>query len=68
MGDRRPALLMWGDSDPALPLDPVGRQVEALFPAADGLVVIEEAGHFLQEDQGERIGALITDWLATRGA
>ncbi len=23
--DNRPALLLWADSDPALPLDPVGR-------------------------------------------
>jgi haloalkane dehalogenase len=65
--DRRPALLMWADSDPALPLDPVGRQVQALFPTADELTVIEEAGHFLQEDQGGQVGALIADWLATRG-
>jgi haloalkane dehalogenase len=66
--DRRPALLMWADSDPALPLDPVGRQVQALFPTADELTVIEEAGHFLQEDQGEQIGALIADWLRTQRA
>jgi haloalkane dehalogenase len=65
LSDRRPALLMWADSDPALPLDPVGRQVQALFPTADALTVIEDAGHFLQEDQGERIGALIADWLST---
>jgi pimeloyl-ACP methyl ester carboxylesterase len=25
--------------------------------------VIPAAGHFLQEDQGERIGAIIADWL-----
>jgi haloalkane dehalogenase len=65
--DRRPSLLMWADSDPALPLDPVGRQVQALFPTADALTVIDDASHFLQEDQGEQIGALIVDWLATEG-
>jgi haloalkane dehalogenase len=65
-GDRRPSLLMWADSDPALPIEPVGRQVQALFPTADELTVIEEAGHFLQEDQGEQIGALIADWLGTQ--
>jgi pimeloyl-ACP methyl ester carboxylesterase len=26
--------------------------------------LIADAGHFLQEDQGPRIGALIADWLA----
>jgi len=25
--------------------------------------VIEGASHFLQEDQGEQIGAIIADWL-----
>jgi haloalkane dehalogenase len=62
--DDRPVLLMWGDSDPALPLDPVGRQVQTLFPTAEALTVIHDGGHFLQEDQGHEIGALIADWLA----
>jgi haloalkane dehalogenase len=62
--DTRPVLLMWGDSDPALPLDPVGRQVQTLFPTAEALTVIHDGGHFLQEDQGDEIGALIADWLA----
>lgn len=62
--DERPALLMWGDSDPALPLDPVGRQVQTLFPTAEALTIIHDGGHFVQEDQGGEIGALIADWLA----
>jgi haloalkane dehalogenase len=62
-GDDRPVLLMWGDSDPALPLEPVGRQVQTLFPTAEALTVIHDGGHFLQEDQGEEIGALIADWI-----
>ena len=62
--DERPVLLMWGDSDPALPLDPVGRTVQTLFPTAEALTVIHDGGHFLQEDQGHEIGALIADWLA----
>jgi haloalkane dehalogenase len=62
--DGRPVLLMWGDSDPALPLDPVGRTVQTLFPTAEALTVIHDGGHFLQEDQGHEIGALIADWLA----
>ena len=61
--DERPVLLMWADSDPALPLDPVGRTVQTLFPTAEALTVIHDAGHFLQEDQGDEIGALIADWL-----
>ena len=62
--DDRPVLLMWGDSDPVLPLDPVGRRVQTMFPTAEELTVIHDGGHFLQEDQGEEIGALIADWLA----
>lgn len=61
--DTRPALLLWADSDPALPLDPVGRRFQQALPAAEELTVIEDAGHFLQEDQGEEIGRLIADWL-----
>ncbi|HEY6380031.1 MAG TPA: haloalkane dehalogenase [Candidatus Dormibacteraeota bacterium] len=67
-GDTRPSLLLWADSDPALPLDPAGRQVQTLLPTAAPLTVIENAGHFLQEDSGERIGSLIVDWLAGDGA
>jgi haloalkane dehalogenase len=61
--DERPVLLMWGDSDPALPLDPVGRTVQTLLGTAEALTVIHDGGHFLQEDQGHEIGALIADWL-----
>ncbi|HNG57861.1 MAG TPA: haloalkane dehalogenase, partial [Solirubrobacterales bacterium] len=56
MKDERPSLLFWADDDPALPLDPVGRAVQMLFPMAEPLTVIENAGHFLQEDHGEEIG------------
>ena len=59
----RPSLLLWAASDPALPLEPTGRQVQQLFPTADELTVVEGAGHFLQEDRGEHIGELIRDWL-----
>lgn len=62
-GDSRPALLFWGDSDNALPLEPVGRQVQSLLPAAAPLSVVENAGHFLQEDRGEFIGQRIAAWL-----
>jgi len=61
--DGRPSLLLWADDDPALPLDPVGRQVQTLLPSAAPLTVIENAGHFLQEDQGELIGETIAAWL-----
>jgi haloalkane dehalogenase len=61
--DRRPKLVLWADSDPILPLD-VGRR----FAAALGTEVhyeIADASHFLQEDAGGQIGALIADWLGS---
>ena len=59
--DTRPALILWGDSDPVLPV----RAGEALASAIGWPAprVVEGAGHFLQEDQGAHIGALIADWL-----
>ena len=59
--DRRPALMLWGDSDPVLPL-----AVGESFAASLGQPpprVIENASHFLQEDQGPLIGQLIAEWL-----
>jgi len=63
-GDRRPALMLWADSDPVLPLSVAER-----FAAAIGRPSprpIEDASHFLQEDQGPLIGALIAEWLLAR--
>jgi haloalkane dehalogenase len=59
--DRRPALMLWADSDPVLPLS-VGESFAASIgqPAPH---VIENASHFLQEDQGPLIGRLIAEWL-----
>jgi haloalkane dehalogenase len=63
--DERPTLVLWADSDPALPFS-VGEQVsEALgYPAPRK---IEDAGHFLQEDQGEKVGAIVAEWLGDAG-
>jgi len=60
--DRRPTLMLWADSDPVLPLATGER-----FAAAIGRerpTTIENASHFLQEDQGPLIGRLIADWLS----
>jgi haloalkane dehalogenase len=59
--DRRPTLMLWADSDPVLPLS-VGERFAASIgrPAPRA---IEDASHFLQEDQGPLIGQLIADWL-----
>jgi haloalkane dehalogenase len=60
--DRRPTLMLWGDSDAILPLSVAER-----FAASIGQPrprTIDDAGHFLQEDQGPLIGRLIGEWLA----
>lgn len=59
--DRRPTLMMWADSDPVLPLKTGERFAEAI--GREPPEVVAEAGHFLQEDQGPRIGARIAEWL-----
>ncbi len=62
-GDQRPKLVLWADSDPVLPLAVGRRFAEALGTEVDH--VIADAGHFLQEDAGPQIGALIADWLGS---
>jgi haloalkane dehalogenase len=59
--DAREKLVLWGDSDPVLPLETGERFAGALGTTIDH--VIPDAGHFLQEDAGAQIGALIADWL-----
>ena len=59
--DTRPTLMLWADSDPVLPLKTGERFAEAI--GAEPPHVIEQASHFLQEDQGPEIGRLIADWL-----
>jgi haloalkane dehalogenase len=61
-GDDRPSLVLWADSDPILPFS-VGERVSSelnLTPPRP----VEDASHFLQEDAGEEIGAVIAEWLA----
>jgi haloalkane dehalogenase len=58
-----PMLMLWADADPVLPW-----KVGEAFASALGQgppEPVEAAGHFLQEDQGEAIGARIADWLNT---
>jgi haloalkane dehalogenase len=59
--DRRPMLILWADSDPVLPFGVGERFAQAI--AGPPPRPIEDASHFLQEDQGPLIGSLIADWL-----
>ncbi len=60
-GDRRPTLMLWADSDPVLPPATGERFAKAIGQPPPR--AIENASHFLQEDQGPLIGRLIADWL-----
>ncbi|HLH13433.1 MAG TPA: haloalkane dehalogenase [Solirubrobacteraceae bacterium] len=60
--DRRPTLILWADSDPVLPFETGERFAASIGREAPRK--IENASHFLQEDQGPLIGELIADWLA----
>jgi haloalkane dehalogenase len=59
--DRRPTLMLWGDSDPVLPLTVAENFAGAI--GKESPQVIEDAGHFLQEDKGPEIGAIVAEWL-----
>jgi haloalkane dehalogenase len=59
--DKRPTLMLWGDSDPVLPLSVGEGFAESIGRPAPR--PIEQASHFLQEDQGPLIGSLIAQWL-----
>ena len=61
--DTRPKLFLWADSDPVLPLETGQRFAAALGGEIDH--VIAGAAHFLQEDAGQEIGALIASWLGS---
>ncbi len=60
--DRRPTLILWADSDPVLPLATGERFAESI--GREPPRAIENASHFLQEDQGPLIGSLIAEWLS----
>jgi haloalkane dehalogenase len=59
--DRRPTLMLWADSDPIIPPKTGERFAAAI--GRDHPRLVQNASHFLQEDAGAEIGALIADWL-----
>jgi haloalkane dehalogenase len=62
--DDRPALMLWADSDAALPIAFGEAVASALrYPRPR---VITKAGHFVPEDAGPEIGRLIAEWLTKR--
>ena len=61
-----PMLVLWADRDPVLTLE-TGQRFAAAIGAPEP-EVIENASHFLQEDQGQAIGERIVAWLAASPA
>jgi haloalkane dehalogenase len=61
--DQRPTLMLWADSDPVLPFEVGERFAKAI--GREPPRKIDDASHFLQEDQGPLIGRLIADWLSS---
>ncbi len=60
--DERPALVLWAADDPILPFATGERVASQLnFPPPRR---IADAAHFLQEDAGPQIGAIVAEWLA----
>jgi haloalkane dehalogenase len=62
----KPALLVWPTKDVAF-REPERRRWEALFPD-HRTVMLEGAGHYIQEDAPEEIVAAIREWRAARGS
>ena len=60
----KPALVLAADSDPIFSLRH-GERTAALIPGAGPAEPVGGAGHMLQEDRGEEIGARIAAWLAS---
>ncbi len=60
----KPALVLAADSDPIFSLRH-GERTAALIPGAGPAEAVHDAGHMLQEDSGEEIGARIAAWLAS---
>jgi haloalkane dehalogenase len=60
---RKPALVIWGAEDPVLPPSVAERFVE-LIPGAEGPVLLDGAGHFLQEDRPDELAGAILDFIS----
>jgi haloalkane dehalogenase len=60
----RPALVLFSDSDPIFTRRAAEVMAE-LLPNAELDPPLEGAGHFLQEDRGDAVGARIAAWLAS---
>ena len=58
----KPALVLFGDSDPIFPPE-VADRIAELIPGALPAETIANSGHFVQEDAGEEFAARIVRFL-----
>ena len=58
----KPALVLFGDSDPIFRPE-VADSIARLLPGARPAEIVENAGHFVQEDAGEEVAARIVEFL-----
>jgi pimeloyl-ACP methyl ester carboxylesterase len=54
--------VIFSTEDPVFPPQ-VGERLVELIPGAEDLVLVEGAGHYLQEDMGETVAGHIVDFL-----
>jgi len=59
-----PAQVLFSTADPIFTIG-IGERLAAHIPGAGQLETVDEAGHFLQEDAGEEVGAAIASFLAS---
>ena len=60
---KKPAFVLFSDSDPVFSPRHAERMAD-LIPGAGVAEIVRGAGHFLQEDAGEKIAERIAGWLA----
>jgi haloalkane dehalogenase len=59
-----PALLPWASDDPITA--PAEAHLRSMFKNVAPRLIIQRAGHFIQEDAGEELAWQILSWIATR--
>jgi haloalkane dehalogenase len=65
-GDRRPALLLWGEADPIFPVARHGPELEEVLPQAGPVRVLPGTGHFLPEERGAELADAVAALISGR--
>lgn len=62
-----PALVIWSDQDPVFTIEHGQAMADSLPGAGGKVLVVQAAGHMLQEDRGEEIAERILEWVDGEG-